>query len=508
MATALAIGLPVEPARTKHDDWRVTQDALTELQTWLTTKETLTMAVHDVEREVVERGREILRRAMQAHLNARGNGDVGTSVEVQEEDRNALMFTHRRQADRSLFTAFGPVEVQRLAYSLPGHSGLCPVDSILQMPIRRYSYEVQRHMAREAVRGPYGEAVKTLAAYTGRTVSKRTVEDVVMDVSMDFDAFYEQRTLPPPEQTSGIVVGAVDCKGVCIIKEEPPRQLAGAPAERQTGVKRMATVGTVYTVAPRPRTPEEVVESLFKERPKLAVAKPTTSQNRPEHKRLWASLEKTKDDIISAMAAEMERRDPGHSKKRAVVTDGERALQQRVTKLLPGVLLILDLLHVLERLWAVAIVFFGSGSSTKSQREEWVRKQTLRLLQGGVSEVVRGIRQSATKRALEGTDADTVRTAAAYLYANRTRMRYNDYLEQGLPIASGAVEGACKNLINDRMERSGMRWYEDSAEAMLRMRAVYLSGDYDTYWAFHIACEQARLREGRTWRAPNCVEKK
>ena len=37
-------------------------------------------------------------------------------------------------------------------------------------------------------------------------------------------------------------------------------------------------------------------------------------------------------------------------------------------------------------------------------------------------------------------------------------MRYNEYLAQGLPIASGVVEGACKTLIKDRMERSGMRW--------------------------------------------------
>jgi hypothetical protein len=46
-------------------------------------------------------------------------------------------------------------------------------------------------------------------------------------------------------------------------------------------------------------------------------------------------------------------------------------------------------------------------------------------------------------------------------------MRYHQYLAMGLPIASGAVEGACKNLIKDRMERSGMRWTEGMAEAML-----------------------------------------
>lgn len=63
----------------------------------------------------------------------------------------------------------------------------------------------------------------------------------------------------------------------------------------------------------------------------------------------------------------------------------------------------------------------------------------------------------------------------------------------GIACASGAVEGACKNRIKDRMERSGMRWTEVMAEAVVTMRAVYLSGDFDRYWLFHIQQEQNRL---------------
>jgi hypothetical protein len=72
-------------------------------------------------------------------------------------------------------------------------------------------------------------------------------------------------------------------------------------------------------------------------------------------------------------------------------------------------------------------------------------------------------------------------------------MRYHEYLANGWPIASGPVEGACKNLIKDRMERSGMRWTEPMAEAIVQLRAVYLSGDFDTYWQFHIEQDQKRL---------------
>ena len=69
----------------------------------------------------------------------------------------------------------------------------------------------------------------------------------------------------------------------------------------------------------------------------------------------------------------------------------------------------------------------------------------------------------------------------------------------GLPIASGPVEGACKNLIKDRMERSGMRWTPSMAEAVVQLRALYLSGDFDAYWAFHITQDQTRIHPPGRW---------
>ena len=72
-------------------------------------------------------------------------------------------------------------------------------------------------------------------------------------------------------------------------------------------------------------------------------------------------------------------------------------------------------------------------------------------------------------------------------------------VEGGLPIASGCVEGACKNLIKDRMERSGMRWSLEGGEAMIQLRSLYLSGDLDDYWDFHLEQEQLRLYSPDRW---------
>ncbi len=79
-------------------------------------------------------------------------------------------------------------------------------------------------------------------------------------------------------------------------------------------------------------------------------------------------------------------------------------------------------------------------------------------------------------------------------------MRYDFYLQNGYPIASGSVEGACKNLVKDRMERSGMRWTPPMAEAVLQLRAVYLSEHFDEYWPYHIEEDQKRLYGSTKWR--------
>jgi hypothetical protein len=71
-------------------------------------------------------------------------------------------------------------------------------------------------------------------------------------------------------------------------------------------------------------------------------------------------------------------------------------------------------------------------------------------------------------------------------------MHYGAALAAGLPIATGVIEGACRYLVQDRLGRTGARWSLDGAEAVLRLRALRASGDFDAYWAFHTAKDRER----------------
>jgi hypothetical protein len=381
-----------------------------------------------------------------------------------------------------------------MEYSSPGQRNLYPLDAVLGLPARSYSYEIQRRLVKGAVKGPFDEATEEVADATGVSLPKRTAEQIVVGASVDFESFYTRRTLRLAPASGPLLVASVDGKGVPMVKPNPGGRKVRLGKGEKRNKKRMSTVGAVFTQKPNIRTPEAVVESLFAESPGPQQPK---RYHRPEQKRVWASLLSGKDAFIAQVQAGMRRRDPKHKKTWLAVTDGERALQRKVTATFERIELILDLLHVLEKLWAVSYVFHPEGSP---EAREFVRERILRILRGEVSQVVKGLRQTATKRKLKGQRQRTVLNVAAYYYRNRSRMRYDFYLQSGYPIASGSVEGACKNLVKDRMERSGMRWTPPMAEAVLRTRAVYLSDHFEEYWRYHVDEDQKRLFQSVKWR--------
>jgi hypothetical protein len=86
-----------------------------------------------------------------------------------------------------------------------------------------------------------------------------------------------------------------------------------------------------------------------------------------------------------------------------------------------------------------------------------------------------------------------VRSAVEYLENNKAHMRYDEYLAAGYPIGSGVAEGACRHLVKDRMEQTGMRWTMEGAQAMLHVRALYLNDQWEEFLEHRVEQEQTRL---------------
>jgi hypothetical protein len=177
--------------------------------------------------------------------------------------------------------------------------------------------------------------------------------------------------------------------------------------------------------------------------------------------------------------------------------DGQKSLWEAGQRDLPPSDRIesLDLLHATPRIGEAAALF-----SLRDSEPAWefVYDRVLRILRGEVHSVMAGLRQMGTKRKLRGKKREKLATICGYLQNNAHRMRYDEYRAAGYPIAAGVIEGACRHFVKDRMERSGMRWTIESAQAMLEVRSTYLNGDWDAFMAYRIEMETQRLYPYRT----------
>ena len=105
----------------------------------------------------------------------------------------------------------------------------------------------------------------------------------------------------------------------------------------------------------------------------------------------------------------------------------------------------------------------------------------LRILKGEVHAVIRGLRRMATVQKLFEEKRADVDSACGYFTARAHRMKYDEYHAAGLPIATRMIEGACRHLVKDRLERTGMRSSTEGAQAMLSLRSLKDSNAWDDF---------------------------
>lgn len=454
----------------------------------------------DLERALEAKGRELIRKLLQEHLDQRGPGNTLEPVRDADGVTRPAEHVHTRELE----TIFGTVKVTRVGYGAEGEPSLHPLDGQLNLPVETYSHEVRRRVALEAAKGAFDAGVETLGAYTGAHVPKRQFEQLVVRAAQDFKAFYQARhtSAEAAPATGAILVLTVDGKGVVMRPEDLREATQKAAATRATTftarlgkgrrlhAKRMASVAAVYTIAPFVRTPEEIF-------PPAGTTIEPAPRPSPEHKRVWASLEQTPEQVITAMFDEAEHRDPRHRKTWVALVDGNETQIERLTKQTlarhVAMPIVLDFIHVAEYVWEASRAFTADPHA----RDAWVLPRLREILRGKASDVAAGMRRSATLRGLAEEDRHPVDICADYLLKYAPYLQYDQALQHGVPIATGVIEGACGHLVEDRMNVTGARWSLKGAEAVLRLRALRSSGDFDEYWRFHERAEYERHHAAR-----------
>ena len=329
------------------------------------------------------------------------------------------------------------------------------------------------------------------------------------------ERYWDNQVEIKPAENEQLVIGSSDCKGVVIrksveekaaylLKNEAqckPASIESSASKKKGGKKKMAVLGAVYTVEPNYRTPSDVLESLFRPAGEPSPYGDYASRPKPQGKHVRASmhrddadtLQPAREEIFSWLEQEYNERNPKGKNKNILLMDGEEKLWKMggELKTRSSLIEILDIIHASSYLWKAVQALHPKN--TIAENIPLVKKQVGRLLEGDAQKVIRSLRWQATHMELKDTDLENLNKSCNYLAKNIKRMDYKQYLEAGYPIASGVIEGACRNVVVDRMECSGMRWVMDGAKSMLNLRCIHLNGDWDRFVNFYIKNEQNNI---------------
>jgi hypothetical protein len=502
-----------EPSRSVEWQLPDVHARLESLAQWITQSALDGGSAHDVERGLFEQLLELGRMLFQAFLKLVGPGDFGETV-ILDDGREV-----RRSPElhaRRLLTVFGRFEITRWVYAQRDKAKVefAPTDQRLQLPASEVSYLLQEWDQLLAVDQAFGRVREVIETILRIPQSVDTLERTNQQMAEAAPVFRESQGPVDMTQEGELLVVTEDNKGIPMVRpvQEKPAGAHRAKGEK-ANKKQMACIGCVYSVDGHVRTPEQLVATLFRDadRPK---EQPPQAQN----KRYWAELSRERggeevrgqDLVFEQLQAEIAtRRQPGQVLVH--LCDGQASLETDRQVYLPSdekTVDILDLMHVLPRVWEAAHVFHGEGSA---QASAFVRHHLTRLLHGDVGRVIGVWRRQATLQNLTGARKRNLRSICSFLEKNKHRMRYDAYLRLGCPVATGVIEGACRHVIKDRMERAGMRWKVSGAQAMLNLRTIYTNGDWAEYQDFRIALENewlyanTKVFKAREWTAFQAV---
>ena len=440
------------------------------------------------------------------YIASAGDGDEGERISHDGRELVRL----KEPKERRYCSIFGRIDLERYVYGSREKQKVewIPLDAKLGMPEAEQSYVLENLLQKLVVQLPYGEAVRRLDDFLGIQLGQSTAQTMARRLSPFSESFRQSQGVPQAETEGEIVVMTLDGKGVPVrrpleqrlqeecgvtrpawkprVKHEKStkRRQRGQPKSR----KQMAYVGIVYTVDRFVRTAAEIVNEV--QRKKCQDDRPT-----PRNKRTWAEMTQIREgEIFNAqprlfvkLANDVRARMRDQAKPLVCVMDGQRSFR-KLFRLFDQVTPILDIFHVIERFWNAAHCFHPDCSL---EAEHFVDRYLRMILEGKVGYVIGVFKRLGRK--LTKPKRKSLEKVITYLENNRNYMQYDEYLRAGYPIGSGVVEGACRHVVKDRMECSGMRWEAEGAQSVLSLRTIYINGDWDAFMKHRVEAEQAAL---------------
>lgn len=162
-----------------------------------------------------------------------------------------------------------------------------------------------------------------------------------------------------------------------------------------------------------------------------------------------------------------------------VIGDGARWIWDLAEKEFPFSIQIVDWYHAKQHLYKIINLLFNNKKDNKSEK---MLDKCKDLLYGGeIEKFVKTIKDKIQENNLIDRldDLMSIKTEINYFIRNKKRMQYEYFKANDLPIGSGIIEATCKQLVQLRLKRNGMKWKKKGAHCVLKLRCMYLSKRWD-----------------------------
>lgn len=426
-------------------------------------------------------------------------GTGKTKEIVKNKDKEIVPF---HKISKILYKSiFGSITIFRAYYWEYRKKGIAPLNEQLNLPENNRSYLLDKWVQAGVADQAYHKAIANIKDLFKIPISKQAQEEVTRKISKDTTVYYKKKTNLSEEEGSVIIV-STDCKGVAMVPKERPEKpkenVRRGKGSKKKGLRKDAVVTTDYSINPSPRTAEDVIETLMVVNgEKKNIKKKKAHKEGPKNKRVVATMN-GKEQAFQDLADRVKARDHTESIPLFLLIDGEKALEtgllkefkkRKWKKRIKGVCL--DIIHAVEYLWEAGTVLYGEKNP---KRTVWVRKKLVEILDNKIGYVIGTLRQHINKRkSLSNSKTKILKKVIRYFENHKHMMCYKKYLEQGFPIATGVIEGACGSLVKNRMDCAGMKWTKEGANAVLGMRGIKQNGYWEEYWDYFIQEEKKRL---------------
>jgi len=365
---------------------------------------------------------------------------------------------------KRILTLLGETEYTRSRYRCTACRKRCyPADKALDIVGTSRSPGVRRQTARLGAKETFQEVAVDLRELAGIALSRKDAERIAEDIGADIEArdARERERLrlaepPPPESTKTIKTLYIELDGTGV--PMVPWEVAGRKGKQPDGSAKTREVklGCIFT---QTNTDEE--------------GRP---QRDPDTTTFTGAIE-TAATFGNRLYAEAVRRGLYQAQRVVVLGDGAEWIKNLAGTHFGAALRIIDYYHAKQHVAELAQTLFHKPLLVELHRERWWAL----LSEGRIEDIIEQAQEN-----LRGRNPDA-RREIRYLEKNKAQMRYEHFRAQSLFIGSGIIEAACKNLIGQRLKRSGMEWSEQGANTIIALRCAILSRRFNDYWDERVA---------------------